>query len=165
MASSRNCLRLTWAVVTLCVLFHPATAQERSSSGVVTVFDHQMLDVSFANALSNDGRNLLWSHTSGKGTYNVLVHSREPVEAECAPQGCSHKDYTAVVYVVSGSATLVVGGKGKATAPPDNFGGTSIQGGESHRIGRGDLFIMPPDTVHWYKDIKAPFQYIEVPVP
>jgi len=33
------------------------------------------------------------------------------------------------------------------------------------RISQGDMFIMPPDTLHWYKDVAAPFRYIEVPVP
>jgi quercetin dioxygenase-like cupin family protein len=40
-----------------------------------------------------------------------------------------------------------------------------VQGGESHRISQGDVFIMPPDTIHWYKDVATPFHYIIVPVP
>jgi len=64
---------------------------------------------------------------------------------------------------VSGAATLVVGGTVKSSAP-DKFGGVSVQGGESRRISKGDVFIMPPDTIHWYKDVKAPFRYLEVPV-
>ena len=139
-------------------------AQEKSSVGIVTVFDHEKLDASFAKAFSNGGSNLLWSHTSSKGTYNVDTHSRDSVKAACKPEGCSHKDYTAVVYVVSGAATLVIGGTAKTTAP-DKFGGQSIQGGESHRITKGDVFIMPPDTIHWYKNVEAPFRYLEVPVP
>jgi len=153
------------ALVAIGVGWHAKTmAQGNSPSGVVTVFDHEKLDTSFAKALSNGGSNLLWSHTSGKGTYNVDVHSRESEKAACKPEGCSHKDYTAVVYVVSGAATLVVGGTGKTTAP-DKFGGQSIRGGESHRISKGDVFIMPPDTVHWYKNVETPFRYLEVPVP
>jgi hypothetical protein len=139
-------------------------AQQKSSSGIVTVFDHAKLDESFAKAISSGGSNLLWSHTSGKETYNVETHSRESVNAACKPEGCSHTGYTAVVFVVSGAATLVVGGTAK-TAAPDKFGGQSIQGGESRRINKGDVFIMPPDTIHWYKNVDAPFRYIEVPVP
>jgi len=66
--------------------------------------------------------------------------------------------------VVSGSANLVVGGTTKA-AGPDKFGGQLVQGGETRRISQGDMFIMPPDTLHWYRDVTAPFRYIEVPVP
>jgi mannose-6-phosphate isomerase-like protein (cupin superfamily) len=153
------------AVVAIGALWHARTsAQENSSAGVVTVFDHEKLDASFAKALSNGGGNLLWSRTSSIGTYTVSTHSRESVKAACKPEGCGHTGYTAVVYVVGGAATMVVGGTVKASAP-DKFGGQSIQGGESHRISKGDVFIMPPDTVHWYKDVEAPFRYIEVPVP
>src|SRR6266849_5484955 len=56
-------------------------AQEKSSVGIVTVFDHEKLDASFAKAFSNGGSNLLWSHTSSKGTYNVDTHSRESAKA------------------------------------------------------------------------------------
>ena len=141
-----------------------AAAQENSSSGVVTVFDHEKLDASFTTALSKGGSNLLWSHSSVNGTYDVSTHSRESVKAACKPEGCSHKGFTAVVYVVSGAATLVVGGTAKAAAP-DKIGGESIQGGESHRISQGDVFIVPPDTIHWYKNVEPPFRYLEVPVP
>jgi quercetin dioxygenase-like cupin family protein len=48
---------------------------------------------------------------------------------------------------------------------PDKFGGRSIQGGESYRISKGDVYIVPPDTIHWYKNVETPFRYIEVPVP
>ena len=165
MLKIRNAVLTGLAAVAIGAVWHAKTsAQENSSAGVVTVFDHQKMDASFAKAASNGGSNLLWSHTSSKGTYNVDTHSRESVKAACKPEGCSHKDYTAVVYVVSGAATLVVGGTAKTTAP-DKFGGQSIQGGESHRISKGDVFIMPPDTIHWYKNVETPFRYLEVPVP
>jgi mannose-6-phosphate isomerase-like protein (cupin superfamily) len=152
-------------VVAIGALWHARTiAQENSSTGVVTVFDHEKLDASFAKALSNGGSNLLWSHSSSGGIYNVDTHSRESVKAACKPEGCSHKGFTAVVYVVSGAATLVIGGTAKTTAP-DKFGGQPIQGGESHRISKGDVYIVPPDTIHWYKNVESPFRYIEVPVP
>ena len=165
MLNARKTVLTGMAIVAIGAAWHvQSIAQENSSSGVVTVFDHKKLDESFAKAFSNGGSNLLWSHTSSKGTYNVDTHSRESVNAACKPEGCSHKGYTAVVYVVDGAATLVVGGTAKTTAS-DKFGGQSIQGGESHRIGKGDVFIMPPDTIHWYQNVEAPFRYLEVPVP
>ena len=152
------------AIVAIGAVWHAKTiAQENSSPGVVTVFDHEKLDASSAKAVTNGGTNLLWSHTSSKETYNVDTHSRESVKAACKPEGCSHTGYTAVVYVVSGAATLVIGGTAKTTAP-DKFGGQSIQGGESHRISKGDVYIVPPDTIHWYKNVETPFRYLEVPV-
>ena len=66
--------------------------------------------------------------------------------------------------MVSGAATLEIGGTVKAAAA-DKFGGHLVQGGEARRISQGDVFIMPPDTIHWYKDVATPFHYIIVPVP
>jgi len=153
------------AVIAAGAAWH-VVAQENAAAGVgvVTVFDHAKLDASFAKALANGGTAPLWSRTSSYGTSDVSVHSRESTNSACPAQGCSHKGYTAVVIVVSGAATLEVGGTAKAAAG-DKFGGQLVQGGESHRISQGDVFIMPPDTIHWYKDVAAPFRYVEVPVP
>lgn len=143
-----------------------SVAQENAASqaGVVTVFDHAKLDALFAKALANGGAAPLWSRTSSYGTSDVSVHSRESAKSPCPEQGCSHKGYTAVVIVVSGAATLQVGGTARAAAA-DKFGGQLVRGGESRRISQGDVFIMPPDTMHWYRNVETPFRYIEVPVP
>lgn len=163
MRNSRRALLSGLALATLALVWHVRTAaQENSGAGIITVFDHQKLDSSFARALENAGSDPIWSHTSGAGTYTVSAHSRSADKAPCKPEGCSHKDFTAVVYVVSGAATLVVGGTTKAA--PDKFGGQPIQGGESHRVSKGDMYLVPPDTNHWYKDIESPFRYIEVPL-
>ncbi len=164
MSYSKTLLTGLGAIAIAVVWLAPSRAQENSAAGIVTVFDHQKLEASFAKAGTDGGSNLLWSHASAKGTYNVDTHNRDSAKAACKPEGCSHKEYTAVVYVVSGTATLVVGGTAKA-AGPDKFGGQSIQGGESRRISKGDIFIMPPDTIHWYKNVEPPFRYLEVPVP
>src|SRR5947209_15769490 len=129
MSNIRKIVLTGLAVIAIGAVWRIKTvAQENSSAGIVTVFDHEKLDASFAKALSNEGSDLLWSHTSSKGTYNVDSHSRESLKAACKPEGCSHKDFTAVVYVVSGAATLVVGGTARASAR-DKFGGRTIQGG------------------------------------
>lgn len=165
MLNIRRAVLTGLALVAIGAVWHgKTTAQENSSIGVVSVFDQEKLDASFSKAVSNGGSDLLWSRTSSKGTYNVSTHSRESVKSACKPEGCSHTGYTAFVYVVSGAATLVIGGTAKATAS-DKFGGQSIQGGESHRISQGDVVIVPPDTIHWYKNVETPFRYIEVPVP
>jgi quercetin dioxygenase-like cupin family protein len=165
MLNIRRAVLTGLAIVAIGALWQgKTTAQQNSSAGIITVFDHEKLDASFAKAVSNGGSDLLWSRTSSKGTFNVSTHSRESVKSACKPEGCSHTGFTAFVYVVSGAATLVIGGTAKA-AGPDKFGGQPIQGGESHRIGKGDAYIVPPDTIHWYKDVEAPFRYIEVPIP
>src|SRR5437868_2397887 len=96
------------AVIPIGAIWHVKTiAQENLSSGVVTVFDHEKVDTSFAKAASAGGSNYLWSHTSGKVTYSVHTHSRDSLKSGCKPEGCSHKGVTEVMYVVSGAATVV----------------------------------------------------------
>ena len=165
MSSMRNLvLTAAAAIAAGAALGTESLAQQTvaSGAGVVTVFDRATLDASFAKALASGGTAPIWNHSSGYGTSEVSVHSRESANAACPAQGCSHKGYTAVVIVVSGSATLEVGGTAKAAA--SNSGGDLVQGGGSHRIGAGDVFIMPPDTMHWYRNVTPPFRYIEVPV-
>ena len=142
-------------------------AQEPSSYTFVTVFDHQKVDASFAKAVSAGGGLILFRRTTPQGIYRVNTQSRESVLGACPAEGCSHMGFTAVVYVVSGAATLVIGGPAGAakTAAPDRFGGQAILPGESHRISAGDVIVVPPDRPHWYKNVQAPFRYLEVPVP
>jgi hypothetical protein len=164
MLNIRRVVLTCLAVVAIGAVWPARTiAQGNSSSGVVTVFDHEKLDASFTTALAKGGTDVVWSYTSGNMTYKVRTHGRDS-KALCPPEGCLHKGFTAVVYVVSGAATLVVGGTAKATAP-DKFGGQLIQGGESHRISKGDIYIVPTDVVHWYKDLETPFRYLTVQVP
>src|ERR1700688_4383205 len=111
MLNIRKTVLTVLAVVAIGAFWHAKTiAQEKSSAGVVTVFDHEKLDASFAKAISNGGSSLLWSHTSSKGIYNVDTHSRESVKAACKPEGCSHTGYTAVVYVGRGGGALGIRG-------------------------------------------------------
>jgi len=142
-------------------------AQEVSSYPFVTIFDHEKVDASFAKAVSAGGSMVLFRRATPQGAYRVNTQSRESVLAACPTEGCSHMGFTAVVYVVSGAATLVIGGPAVAakTTVPDKFGGEPIQPGESHRISKGDVIIVPPDRIHWYKNVVAPFRYLEVQTP
>ena len=110
---------------------------------------------------------MLFRRTSPDGPYRVNTQMRESVLGACPAEGCSHKGFTAVVYVVSGAATLVMGGKAGSdkSSEPDKFGGQPLLPGESHRISTGDVVIVPPDHFHWYKNVEAPFRYIEVQTP
>lgn len=142
-------------------------AQEPSTYSSVTVFDHEKVDASFDKALSAGGSMILFRRTTPQGIYRVNTQSRESVRAACPTEGCSHEGFTAVVYVVSGAATLVIGGPAVAskTEAPDKFGGQPMQSGESHRISKGDVIIVPPNHIHWYKNVEAPFRYLEVQTP
>lgn len=91
--------------------------------------------------------------------YKIHASRREkPGEAEI------HFYETDVVYVVDGTATFVTGGTAvnpKTTAPGE-IRGSKIQGGEIHKLKKGDVIVVPRGTPHWFKEVKAPFLYFVV---
>jgi glc operon protein GlcG len=75
-----------------------------------------------------------------------------------------HDLETDVVYVLDGAATLVTGGtvvEGKRTEP-GQIRGATIEGGQSRRIGKGDVVVIPNGTPHLFKDVQAPLLYFVV---
>ena len=75
-----------------------------------------------------------------------------------------HDVETDVVYVLDGAATLVTGGTvvdGKRTEP-GQIRGAAIEGGQSRRIGKGDVVVIPNGTPHLFKDVQAPLLYFVV---
>jgi uncharacterized protein YjlB len=74
------------------------------------------------------------------------------------------------VVVMSGSATFETPGtpaaaKATAAKAADDLGGQTIGSGESHRISKGDVIIVPPGVQHSYKNIEEPFRYLVVQTP
>jgi mannose-6-phosphate isomerase-like protein (cupin superfamily) len=67
-----------------------------------------------------------------------------------------YHDHTSHVFiVVEGEVTLVTGGTmvdAKRTAS-DQMRGTSIEGGETFHLTKGDVITVPAKTPHWFKEI------------
>lgn len=77
-----------------------------------------------------------------------------------------HERDTDIIYVLDGSATLVTGGSvvdGK-TVDAQEIRGASIRGGESQRLVKGDVMVVPNGTPHWFKEVDGPFLYYVVKV-
>lgn len=73
---------------------------------------------------------------------------------------------TDIFYILDGTATIVTGGRGvgmKDTAPTERRG-TSIDGGASQRLVKGDVFIVPNGVPHQFTEVQAPFLYYTVKV-
>ena len=73
---------------------------------------------------------------------------------------------TDTIYVLEGTATFVTGGKvvdGKEIAP-NEIRGAAIEGGESRKIAKGDVIVVPNGTPHQFKDVTLPFTYYVVKV-
>lgn len=75
-----------------------------------------------------------------------------------------HEHETDIIYVLEGAATFVTGGKvvdGQMIALGE-IRGAGIDGGETRKLVKGDLVIVPQGVPHWFKDLKAPFNYYVV---
>jgi glc operon protein GlcG len=99
----------------------------------------------------------------GTGGTNYMVHTSrrtEPGQAEV------HLRDTDIIYILEGSATIVTGGKAVDAKPTatDELRGSSIEGGESRQLARGDVITVPAGTPHWFKDVKGPLNYYTVKV-
>jgi cupin len=77
-----------------------------------------------------------------------------------------HEIDTDIIYVLDGKATIVTGGEmvdGKTTAPSE-IRGTSIRGGDTRTLAKGDVMVVPNGTPHWFREVEAPFLYYVVKV-
>lgn len=75
-----------------------------------------------------------------------------------------HQKETDTIYVLDGEATFVTGGKmigGKVTGP-NQLRGTSIEGGESHHLKKGDFISVPAGMPHWFKEVPTSINYYVV---
>ena len=160
----------------LVVLFAVSTSEEANptSATFVTAIDVQTtLQKAPAAAVSDQAIRMV--DLGGLG-YNVgiSVVSRPKSSTQGGP--VEHEKVTEIYYVISGSGTLVTGGKligakpRAANAPqvvqlngPSVFG-TSVQDGETRRISVGDVVIIPAGVNHWFTDIQESLTYLVVRV-
>ena len=78
-----------------------------------------------------------------------------------------HEREAEMFYVVDGSGTLVTGGKlvGETRTNPDNLSGTAIDGGTVQNVGKGDFFIVPEKTPHWFSKINGTLVLMSIHLP
>ena len=77
-----------------------------------------------------------------------------------------HELDTDIIYVLNGTATFITGGKSidPKLVAQNEFRGTSIDGGETRELKKGDVVIVPKGTPHWFKQIDGAFLYYVVKV-
>jgi mannose-6-phosphate isomerase-like protein (cupin superfamily) len=96
-----------------------------------------------------------------QGSYQVHASRRDaPGQVEV------HQNETDIIYMLEGSTTFVTGGTvvdGKATAPGE-IRGADVTGGETRRLVKGDVIVVPKGTPHWFKDVSGPVLYYVVKV-
>lgn len=77
-----------------------------------------------------------------------------------------HLADTDILYVLSGSATIVTGGSvvNPVTVEPGEIRGSAIMGGDTRKLAAGDVFIVPAGTPHWFESVPGPLDYYAVKV-
>ncbi len=95
------------------------------------------------------------------GTYQVHASRREePGQVEV------HVKDADIIYMLDGTTTFITGGTmvgGKTTAP-DEIRGSSVIGGETCTLTKGDVIVVPRGTPHWFKEVSGPVLYYVVKV-
>lgn len=78
-----------------------------------------------------------------------------------------HNEVTEIYFITRGSGTLVTGGTLGSPKPTDltrvNAGMSQSgirQGGESRRVGPGDVIIIPAGTPHSFSELDGPISYL-----
>ena len=107
------------------------------------------------------------------GTYNVAVGVLHRA-AKAKQTAISHSQVTEVYHIIEGAGTLVTGGAmlEPMPSPADgntvkvlvgpSTGGTSIRGGQSRRVGPGDVIVIPPGVGHCFSAVESDMNYLVV---
>jgi glc operon protein GlcG len=124
--------------------FKTETAHAAEQSSVRYVESREVAEAFAQGAvlIDGDGRN-----------FTVNASRRvEPGEVEV------HSWDTDVIYVTGGKMT-----ESREVAPGE-FRGTSIEGGDTRRLKKGDVITISNGTPHWFKEIQGTFLYYVVKV-
>lgn len=94
---------------------------------------------------------------------NYMVHASRRERSGLAEV---HDLDTDIIYVLDGTATVVTGGRSvePKTVEANEHRGTSIDGGDTRQLHKGDVLIVPKGTPHWFKQVDGTFLYYVVKV-
>lgn len=94
---------------------------------------------------------------------NYMVHASRREKSGLAEV---HDLDTDIIYVLDGSATIVTGGKAldSKSVEANEHRGSSIDGGETRQLKKGDVLIVPKGMPHWFKQVDGTFLYYVVKV-
>ena len=96
------------------------------------------------------------------GTYNVNMEHRVMGQAAAV-----HEKEAELFYVIDGAGTIVTGGKlvEEKRTNDANLSGTSIQGGVSKRISKGDWIMVPEGVPHQIPTVEGALTVMSLHLP
>jgi mannose-6-phosphate isomerase-like protein (cupin superfamily) len=79
----------------------------------------------------------------------ILANRRGAGEVEV------HDKTNHIFIIVEGEATFVTGGTlvGAKNTAPGQIRATSLNGGQTHQLRKGDVITVPAKTPHWWKEV------------
>jgi glc operon protein GlcG len=134
--------------------FETGTMSMSSDTPAVSYWEKSKVEEAFSKGA------VLFDGSDGR---NYMVHAsrrEKPGQAEI------HTKDADVIYVLQGSATFITGGEAveAKTIASDELRGSSIKGGESRKISKGDVIIVPHGVPHQFLEVTNPFLYYVVKV-
>jgi mannose-6-phosphate isomerase-like protein (cupin superfamily) len=86
--------------------------------------------------------------------------------ADYRPDVEVHATEADLFYVIDGEATLITGGNviGGRTTAPGQIRGSTVEGGDTHHLTKGDVMWVPAGVPHWFPEIPTPLSYLLVKV-
>ena len=134
--------------------FETGTTSMNDPAPPVSYWDKAKVEEAFAKG------SVLFDASDGR---NYMVHAsrrEKPGQTEV------HSKDADVIYVLQGTATFITGGEAidAKTIAPDELRGASIKGGETRKISKGDVLIVPHGVAHQFAEVTNPFLYYVVKV-
>ena len=127
----------------------PPPAPAPGSAGIFRA--NADMQAALARSIGNGGAMASASITLTDQYRGAFVRRTEPNGA------IVHPGNTELHYIVEGSGTVETGG----TVIRREGAMATIQGGESHRVVRGDIIIIPAGSPHRYSEVLEPITYLE----
>ena len=130
-----------------------------------------------ATHISKDEAAAVLDESMAKGTIDRPIKSSDVLGGKASvamlhrvkpeTSALSHDRVTETYYILQGSGTIVTGGVLGNAKPTDlsrvNAGMSQTgvrQGGESRKVGPGDIIIIPAGTPHSFSELDGPISYL-----
>ena len=145
-------MKFALSITTAAILLLAApSARAQAPSTNVTLVDSNRMAAAFAKGmpvLENSDFKVHAARRDGPGV--AEVHARD----------------TDIFHFIEGSAIFVTGGTtvDPKTVGPGEIRGKELRGGESHRVTKGDVIVIPKGVPHWFKEVHPPVLYYVVKV-
>src|SRR5678816_3960901 len=132
-------MKLAAIVVIAIATMVVALAAARGVPSTVTYIPHDKVNTTMAK-----GGQIIGDHG-----LIVLAQRRTAGEVEW------HEKTNHVFIIVEGEATFVTGGTlvGARDTAPNQRRATSVEGGQTDHLTKGDVITIPAKTPHWFKEV------------